>query len=187
MKTTTTGRSSRYGSCVAALCVTLTLTAHGGEPLALQLHGLDVPGVRDIQAGRYAQGVQRLEARLAAAGYSASRRAPALIALCAGYALMYRLDAAARACDDAIRTGRDTNLAYNNRAVVNMLRGRYDAAVRDFERALHRNARDRIARSNKRIATERVAAIRWQREQALAAGNSDIQDVSTATLRPAGR
>ncbi len=187
MKAMTTGGTSRYRAFVTAACAAFALAAQAGEPLVFQLHWVKTSGVRDIEAGRYEQGVQRLEARLAESTAWPANRAPAFIALCTGYAMLNRLDDAANACDAAIRTERDTDLAYSNRGIVNMMRGRHKAALQDFDAALHRNAPNKVTRENKRLAMERIVAIDWQRKRAAVAGNMDIQDVSTVTLHRSGQ
>ncbi len=183
MKKTNASTRSRYGPCIAAACATLALSATAGEPLTLQLHWFQVPGSREMKSGNYERAVERLEARIARGNSSPSRRTAVLIDLCVGNIMLNRLEEATRVCDEATKTGWYADITYNNRGVLNMVRGRHEAAVRDFGAAVRSNGPDRIARRNQRVAEERVAAIAWQRQQTVLAGNVDVRDVSTISLR----
>lgn len=183
MNKTKTSIASRYGPCVAAAaCAILACPAFAGEPLELQLHWLDVRGARDIERGHYQRGVERLEARLGTGRHSPRVRVPILIDLCVGYTMLNRLEEAARACDEAAASKWYTSIALNNRGVVNVVRGRYAAAIRDFRAASRSIGASRVARHNMGQAEERFAAIRRQGQQALLAGNLDISDVSTPSV-----
>lgn len=176
-------RSGRITLAVA--CALLALPAAADEPLVMQLHWANIAGVRQIESGHYELGVERLEARLPRATLP-SLRAPILIDLCVGYTMLNRLEQAAAACDAAVDIGRYRQIAYNNRGVLNMVRGRLEAAIEDFHAANHVGV-GRVARTNQRVATQRFAAITRQREQAAFARNMDVVDVSTATLREMAR
>jgi Flp pilus assembly protein TadD len=143
-------------SVLATLALTGAGMANAAEPLVVQLHWLDVYGVRALQSGDYQKGVERLERRLEAYERPARLRAPILIDLCAGYIVLERFDEAARACDEAIATQAYTGLALNNRGVLNTLTGRHAAAIEDLTAAttgeLGETARMNLDRVRERVA-----------------------------------
>lgn len=166
----------------AIACTLVAAAASAGEPFYLETHWRRVPGVQDIESGNYERGVATIEARLNGRRMAPSIRVPMLINLCVGYAMLNRLEDAARACDDALETGWYRGLARNNRGVVNMVRGRHAMAIEDFRKAARSEVSYRTARMNLRQAAERVAAIERQREQTRFAAVTDIVDVSTAAI-----
>lgn len=174
---------SGAAACLAASMATLGLAAQAGEPLEMQTHWRDVPGVRDIEAGRYERGVERLERRLATGRKSPWRRVPILIDLCVGYTMLAQYEKAEEACDAAVKAKWYTHISRNNRGVLNMVLGRHDAALLDFKAAAARNYQE--AEGNMRRAEQTVAAIERQRKQAMYAGTMDIVDVHAVTVRNA--
>lgn len=94
----------------------------------------EVPGTRDIEAGNFDAGIAKLERALSRANHALDR-APALVNLCVALAVTNQLDRAAEYCDAAIANGVSLELAYNNRAVLNLMRGDSQAAIADLEKA----------------------------------------------------
>jgi Flp pilus assembly protein TadD len=182
MNTPKTNRIPLRVLCIAGACAAMSLTANAGDRFILETHSLRTPGVRDIESGHYERGVATLESQLQSGRASPATRASVLIDLCVGYAMLHRLDAAAQACDAAVESKWHHALASNNRGVVNMLRGRHEPAVRDFNRAVTSEVAYQTARTNLKQAVERVAAIERQRDQAMFAAATDITDVSTAAV-----
>ena len=160
-----TGTAWNFRPCVAAACAILACPALAGEPLEMQIHGLDVRGARDIENGRYQQGVERLEARLGAGHHAPWIRVPILIDLCVGYAMLNRLDEAAEACDEAVESGWYRSIVLNTRGVLNIVRGRYEAAIHDFPAISHGVDRSQVALENMERAQERFAAFRGREPQ----------------------
>lgn len=188
MTTKKTGTASRYGSGIAAVCATLALTAHAGEPLTLQMHWLQVPGSHEIKSGRYEEGVERLEARADRGISTASRRTAVLIDLCVGYIMSNQIEKATTTCDEATTTGWYRDVTYNNRGVLNLLLGRHDAAIQDFSVAVQDTKRskasERVASTNQRLADEqRMAATQQPNEQVLFAGTADMHGISPGKLQ----
>ncbi len=179
-----TGTAWNFRPCVAAAYAILACPALAAEPLEMQLHWLDVRGARDIEHGRYQQGVERLEARLDAGHHAPWVRVPILIDLCVGYAMLSRLDEAAQACDEAFASGWYTSIVLNNRGVLNIVRGRYEAAIHDFQAISHGVNRSQVALDNLERAQERFAALRGREPQDLSA--LDTLTVNDIRTTPAG-
>ncbi|MEE4203222.1 MAG: hypothetical protein V2I45_06305 [Halieaceae bacterium] len=117
------------------------------DAMELKTADREVLGTRDIEAGHFSQGIVKLERALQHANHSFGR-APALINLCVAHAALGELDKADRYCNEAVETGIDAGLAYNNRAVVNCLRGRLDACVGDLEKAGQIQPRNPVVQRN---------------------------------------
>lgn len=174
-----------YGPGIAAALATLALAAHASEPFELKTHRMDVSGARDIESGNYERGVRRLETGLGTRDRPASLRTPVLIDLCAGYTMLSRIEEATNACDEATSTAWYSGLSYNNRGVLNVVKGNYEAAIKDFEMAVVAGGADDVAKANLDRARQRLVEIRWQRDQVYAAGNVDVYDVNIVTVTSA--
>lgn len=118
-----------------------------GDAMELKTADQEVLGTRDIEAGRYTQGIAKLERALQHANHTFGR-SPVLINLCVAHAALGDLDTATRYCDEAVETGVDAGLAYNNRAVVNCLRGEFNACANDLEKAGTIKPRHRVILRN---------------------------------------
>jgi Flp pilus assembly protein TadD len=147
----------------AALSAGITLAANA-DPFELKTHSMDVRGVRDIENGDYERGIARLQSQLGPRPRVPSVEVPILIDLCAGYVMANELEKATRVCDRAANSKWYTGLAYNNRGVLNIAKGRYETAIRDFEMALQTGGPRTVVERNLTRAQNRVAAIRRQQE-----------------------
>jgi len=123
------------------------------------LHDDDVYGARDIESGEYAKGVDHLLSWLGDEHQAHSIRVPIVIDLCAGYTMLEDFEAATQYCDAAVDSGRSTGLALNNRGALNVAKGDYENAIRDFQAAIESLGADSIARRNLARIEARVAAM----------------------------
>ena len=139
-----------------------------GEPIEVMLHEDDVSGARDIEAGNYAQGIEHLLTRLSANSRSHSARTPIIIDLCAGYTMLEDFDAATQYCDEAVAGGWAKGLAFNNRGALNVAKGDYESAIRDFQAAIDARGADSIARHNLQRIEAKVAALSRPTDASLA-------------------
>jgi tetratricopeptide (TPR) repeat protein len=92
----------------------------------------EVPGSTEIDVGNYDAAIEILESR--AKDSTQLYITDELATLCALYVVKRRLEAAHRACHNAVETDQ-SHLAYNNRGVLRAHLGDAAGAVRDFERA----------------------------------------------------
>jgi Flp pilus assembly protein TadD len=144
------------------------------EPIEVMLHEDDVYGAADIEAGDFAQGVERLEARVGIASLSHSARTPMIIDLCAGYTMLEDFESAEAYCDQAVESGWSAGLALNNRGALHVATGDYDSAIRDFQAAIDARGADRMARRNLQRIEARVAALRAPSDTAVAFVTLDV-------------
>jgi Flp pilus assembly protein TadD len=149
-----------FGLGVVALTLALSSNTLAGEPFEVMMHEKQVDGAQHIEAGEYAEGVERLIARLGSRKQPISVRAPILVDLCAGYTMLEAFETATRYCDEAIELGWYSGIAYNNRGALNIAKGDYASAVRDFQAAVDSKGADALARRNLLRAQQRVADTR---------------------------
>lgn len=116
--------ASGFGSAVAV----------ADDALELKTADQEVNGTRDIEAGNYDVGIGKLERELQRTNHAIAQ-APVLINLCVAYAAIDALEQASDYCTTAIENGSQLPLAYNNRAVVNVMNGDTSAGVADLEQA----------------------------------------------------
>lgn len=179
---------SRAGSAgVVSRVLTVALSAGAvlaanADPFELKTHSMDVRGVREIEAGNYETGIKRLRAQLGPQPRAASIEVPILIDLCAGYIMANDLDKATQVCDRAASSKWYSGLAYNNRGVLNIAKGQYEAAIRDFTMALQAGGPRTVAERNLARAEQRLAAIRRQQESQRVAAAEPSPPVAPATF-----
>ncbi len=136
------------------------LAAQADPVFELVTHPKNIHGVEKFSAGEYAAGVKRLKNRLGSKQQAYTQRVPILIDLCAGYTMLEDFRSASEACDAAVESGWYSSLALNNRGVLSIAKGNYEAAIRDFERAVDSKGARRTARRNLERAQNRLAAIK---------------------------
>ena len=128
-------------------------------------------GTREVDQGRFADGAQRLERMLELAGSSRSLRQPALNELCIAYTMLRDFQAAEARCQESVENGRSTGLALNNRGVMRIAAGNYEAGVQDFAAALEVGGARSVATKNLSLAQQRVAEMRTEDNAERAADN----------------
>lgn len=147
----------------ASLLIVGITTAQAVSPFELVTHPTNVYGVDKVASGDLEIGIKRLNMRLGSETQARSVRAPILIDLCVGYTMLKEFEAASKACNQAVDIGWYSGLAYNNRGVLNIAKGDYEAAIRDFQAAIDESGADRVAGRNLDRATERLAEVKAQR------------------------
>ena len=152
------------GHLLGSLAVFLVLApcsaALASEPVEVMMHEDDVHGAQNIEAGEYTKGIERLLRRLGSGKQAYSIRAPVLIDLCASYTMIEDFETATRYCDEAVELGWYSGIAYNNRGALNIAKGDYDSAVRDFQAAVDGRGAESLARRNLHRAQKRLADMR---------------------------
>lgn len=131
--------------------------ATASTAMELKTANQEVPGTRDIESGNFEAGIVKLERALNRAGHALDR-APVLVNLCVAYAATSEFDRASEYCDAAVANGVDLALAYNNRAVLNFMRGDKQAAVADLEKASLLKPGTKVVQRNLDRARARVQA-----------------------------
>ena len=144
------------------------------DPVEVMLHEDDVVGADDIEAGNYAQGVERLLARVSVGTLSHAARTPMIVDLCAGYTMLEDFEAAEAYCDKAVQSGWSAGLALNNRGALHVAKGDYESAIRDFQAAIDAHGAERIARRNLQRIQVKVAALRKLNDTAVAYVAPDV-------------
>lgn len=123
--------------------------------LELQTARQEVPGTREIEAGKFDAGIAKLE-RVASRANHALGRAPALVNLCVALTASEQFDRAMEACDAAVANGVSLELAYNNRAVLKFMQGDEQGAIADLEKASLLNPHTKVVKRNLDRARTRV-------------------------------
>lgn len=144
--------------CVGVSCMLMGSIASAGDPFELILHDEDVWGARAVESGDYDKGILRLE-RILKGAVSHGTRAPVLIDLCVAYTMKKNFEMATKRCDAAIENGWSLGLAYNNRGVLNIAMGEYEAALADFEMAKGKRGAGALKRRNAMRTIDRLQAI----------------------------
>ena len=113
----------------------VTLVCAQENRIVVGVSNIDImDGADALLAGDVEEGVERTLAglRYASAG---KERLTGLSNLCAGYILLERYDDALEQCNKALSEDVDYWRALANRALIYILKGRYDAADKDLDRA----------------------------------------------------
>jgi Flp pilus assembly protein TadD len=153
---------------VGALAVVFGAPTYSAEPFEVMMHEDQAYGATDIESGDFLKGVTRLQTRLERGVQSFTTRTPIVIDLCVGYTMLENFDEATRYCDEAVDSGWATGLALNNRGALNIAKGEFKSAIRDFEAALDADGADAMARRNLRRVHVRIAELRKMQESVMA-------------------
>ena len=116
---------------VATAVLLLAVPAAGAQSLDYRVAFAEVPGIEDIDAGRYDKAIRRLEKRRADPGVAPLE--DELATLCGTYIISGRWRDAGDVCDRAVEADR-SHIAYNNRGVLRAQMGDIEGALRDFSR-----------------------------------------------------
>ena len=161
--------------CFTTITSLFCFSAQASDPFEVMMHDADIYGTRDIEAGNYAKGVQRLLTQLGDSDsdsrQAASIRTPIVIDLCAGYTMLEDIDAATRYCDEAVASGWSKGLALNNRGALHVRKGDYKNAILDFQASIEARGANRIASRNLDRIEARVAALLHANDRRLAQTN----------------
>lgn len=116
---------------VAIAVLLLAAQAMNAQSLDYRVAFAEVPGIEDIDAGRYDRAIKRLEKRRADPDVAALE--DELATLCGTYIISGRWRDAGDVCDRAVEADR-SHIAYNNRGVLRAQMGDIEGALRDFAR-----------------------------------------------------
>lgn len=108
--------------------------AMAGSRLIVKTSVVEVIGVREIESGKFEQGIRKSKAGLAKTS-NASLRKPLLDNLCVAYLAIKDMEQANQYCHAAINTGKASVISYNNRAVMHYVLGNIDASLEDLDAA----------------------------------------------------
>jgi hypothetical protein len=86
-------------------------------------------------------------------------------------------DAATQFCNEAVETGWSSDLAYNNRGVLKIALGQYEAARQDFDKAAGGLGGSAVARRNMKRVNVRIAQIQ-QQDRSKSIATAGVREVS---------
>ncbi|MFT5609025.1 MAG: tetratricopeptide (TPR) repeat protein [Parvicella sp.] len=130
---------------------TTDLTA--GSQLMVKTSVAEVIGVREIESGKFEQGIRKSKAGLAKTS-TASLRKPLLDNLCVAYLAIQDMEQANQYCQAAISKGKASAISYNNRAVMHYVLGNIQASLEDLDAASELGDFQDMVRSNLRIVNQ---------------------------------
>ena len=90
----------------------------------------EVPGTREIESGKVEKAIRISKVRLSIT--PENLKVAVLTNLCIGYVVMRDIDQAEQYCDQAASKPKQRAVTYNNRGVLRVLQGDYEAARGDF-------------------------------------------------------
>jgi tetratricopeptide (TPR) repeat protein len=105
-----------------------------GSRLLVKTSVAEVIGVREIEEGKFEQGIRKSKAGLAKTSI-ASLRKPLLDNLCVAYLAIEDMQQANEYCNAAVNTGKASVISYNNRAIMHYVLGNVDASLEDLDAA----------------------------------------------------
>ena len=127
--------------------------ATAGSRLMVKTSVAEVIGVREIESGKYEQGIRKSKAGLAKTS-TASMRKPLLDNLCVAYLAIKDMEQANQYCQAAINTGKASAISYNNRAVMHYVLGNLEASLEDLDEASSFGSFQNLVDSNLRIVSQ---------------------------------
>jgi Flp pilus assembly protein TadD len=135
------------------IAILLITQATADDRLEMQIdsidaRGVNIHGMREVEAGDYQKGIEKLESLLARKRLLNSTKVRVLSGLCVAYTKIGDFEAASQNCDQAIATGWSDGLAYNNRGVLNVAKGDYVEAIGDFHKATQKRGARRVGAQN---------------------------------------
>jgi len=146
-----------FAVCAAALAMVQSVTTQAEDAFEMMVHESDVYGARDIEAGNYSQGIERLLTRQGGDRQPNRMKSSVAIDLCVAYTMADQMDNAREACNKAVEIGWNSGLAHNNRGAFHIASGNYTAAIKDFQLAIRGNGADPVASRNLERAQVKLA------------------------------
>jgi len=105
-----------------------------GSQLMVKTSVAEVIGVREIEAGKFEQGIRKSKAALAKTSVAPLRK-PLLDNLCVAYLAIEDMQQANQYCNAAVNTGKASVISYNNRAMMHYVLGNLEASLEDLDAA----------------------------------------------------
>ncbi|GAB54541.1 hypothetical protein GPUN_0394 [Glaciecola punicea ACAM 611] len=122
--------------------------------LSVKTSVAEVVGVREIESGKFEQGIRKSKAVLVKTSTSGMRK-PLLDNLCVAHLAIEDIVQADKYCNDAVNVGRASAISYNNRAVMHYVSGDLDASLEDLDSAGEfRNFQKMVARNHKIVSQQ---------------------------------
>ncbi|MFQ3237201.1 MAG: hypothetical protein ACI9C4_002781 [Paraglaciecola sp.] len=128
-------------------------TATSGSRLMVKTSVAEVIGVREIESGKFEQGIRKSKAGLAKTS-TASLRKPLLDNLCVAHLAINDMQQANEYCHGAINTGKASTISYNNRAVMHYVLGNIEASLEDLDAAIEFGGFDKLVGRNLAIVNQ---------------------------------
>lgn len=159
---------------LAALLLMGATAAQASEPFEIVPHEMDVYGVRFIESGEYEKSIERLKTRLGGPKQPQSIKAPVLIDLCVAHTMLRQFEEANQYCSEAVDMGWYRGLALNNRGVMKIAQGDYEAAIVDFQAATEASGAKAVSHRNLDRARQSLASRRAESDNRYAALDATI-------------
>jgi hypothetical protein len=131
----------------------LAADATAGSQLMVKTSVAEVIGVREIESGKFEQGIRKSKAGLAKTS-TASLRKPLLDNLCVAHLAVKDMEQANQYCQAAINTGKASAISYNNRAVMHYVLGNLEASLEDLDAASKFGSFQNMVGRNLRIVNQ---------------------------------
>jgi len=136
MKTTvqkTINRNNWLTIITAAFVFAAIPSVSGADGWELRTALDEVPGTREIESGNTDKAIRISKVQLS--HVSQKQKVAVLTNLCIGYIVNKDFDEAEYYCNQAVERPNEQAVSFNNRGVLNALKGDYDSASRDFASA----------------------------------------------------
>ena len=127
--------------------------ATAGLRLMVKTSVAEVIGVREIESGKFEQGIRKSKAALAKTSV-ASKRKPLLDNLCVTHLAIKDMEQAKQYCQAAINIGKASAISYNNRAVMHYVLGNIETSLEDLDEASRLGRFEKIVGGNLRIVNQ---------------------------------
>ena len=124
-----------------------------GSRLMVKTSIAEVIGVREIESGKFEQGIRKSKAVLARTS-AASLRKPLLDNLCVAHLAIKDMEQANEYCHAAVNTGKVSAISYNNRAVMHYVLDNIEASLQDLDEASRFNRFQNMITNNMRIVNQ---------------------------------
>ena len=121
-----------------------------GSELMVKTSVAEVIGVREIESGKFDQGIRKSKAALAKTS-NMSLRKPLLDNLCVAHLAINNMQQANQYCQAAVNTGKASAVSYNNRAVMHYVLGNLEASLEDLDTAMSLGRFQNMVADNLRI------------------------------------
>jgi microcompartment protein CcmL/EutN len=137
---------------ISASQVSATNTT-AGSGLKVKTSVVEVIGVREIESGKFVQGIRKSKAALAKTS-NQSLRKPLLDNLCVAHLAINNMQQANQYCQAAVNAGKASVVSYNNRAVMHYVLGNLEASLEDLELASHFRQFQNMVAGNLKIVNQ---------------------------------
>ncbi|MFB1035762.1 MAG: hypothetical protein QMC38_10495 [Sinobacterium sp.] len=124
-----------------------------GSQLIVKTSVAEVIGVREIESGKFEQGIRKSKAALAKTSALSLRR-PLLDNLCVAHLAINDMEQANQYCQDAVNTGKASVISYNNRAVMHYVLGNVKASLEDLDAAHSQGRFQNMVATNLKIVNQ---------------------------------